>query len=344
MLSLLAWQLTRQFVGATCAVLALLFLRLLFTDLTNILYDELAAVLIVSAFMGACVSWFVGTFASILQTIEAFGHNAKRIVDTFSTKLDTPTPLGTPSPTKSCKLQVGRMLSALKTIRRDASETTLKDRADKAYIQVQYWAHFMDAFDPEEQVVISNMLVYCLRGAFEAFVKQQLATPNKDLKVEALLKSIDTEFADRQASSASFTFEFVDEASYLHKVMLYVDNQLGSLANHARFAKKLDTIMRKLNDLPYWLGMFGEADKLCVWNTIKTLLKPDLVEVLSMFVESQDFINSKDTAKHAQILVLLNTLRTNEKDGQDNMDFHKHTNKEPSNLGDEQEYNNTRML
>lgn len=44
-----------------------------------------------------------------------------------------------------------------------------------------------------------------------------------------------------------------------------------------------------------------------MWNTLKTLLKPDLVSILSKFVESQNFEWCAD-----QALRVLQSLRTND--------------------------------
>jgi|694.fasta_scaffold05730_9 hypothetical protein len=164
-LSFLAWKLAQQFFYTTCTVLSLLMLRFLTVEVAprGELDDDLAIVLIVSAFLGASLSWLFGVAALALQAVDKCCLRVEESIQVL-TNIVTNRPSGQPSKVSTATQaeqaqHVGGILDALTTVLEDSRWSDFDDETNKVWAILRFWEDKMLSFEGEGDVVLTKLVL-----------------------------------------------------------------------------------------------------------------------------------------------------------------------------------------
>ena len=332
MVSFLAWKLAQQFFYTTCTVLTLLVFRFLSVDVAprGELDDDLAIVLIVSAFMGACLSWYFGVVALGLQAAnKCCLHIEENVCVLTNTLGGQPSQANTSTKDKQAQQDqnVGSILDALTTVLEDSCCPDFDDETNKVWDILRFWENKMLlSFDDEEKVVLTklvlNLVAPRLRVVLSEFVNSRAFDNSKTTHVD--VANILACFKQNQESSTEQNSceatqdnghtsrhtrwgDCIEKAKEYQEVLESVKLANTGIANTG-YTYQVDDTYEKIKDLSEWLEMFDPADRDVLFKTIHHLLKPSLVCVLSWFVESRMFRTFD--AKHAKALKVFEQLQS----------------------------------
>ena len=267
-----------------------------------------------SAIMGVLTFWFCCTFVVCTRT----ETKPTSTMQDKSTKQ-----VGGMKPVKGME-QVASMKRALTTVMRYTHRGVhqLDQLAAKVCYSLEIWESMREKFSDQEQVVIYEAIREAwtprMKAVLNSFLDIYDASKRDHVELLAYLTHITQVDSYVLLPKHRPKLPGHHEASRLHALLkaiqqTIVNQELSGLAtpvladDHAFFDKLAATII-KLKKISYWLLTFYVGDEQrYMWNTLKTLLKPDLVGILSKFVESQNFESCED-----QPLRVLQSLRTND--------------------------------
>ena len=261
-----------------------------------------------SAIMGVLTSWFCCTFVVCTRT---------------ETK---PTSTMQDKSTKQVKgmEQVASMKQALTTVMRYTHRGVhqLDQLAAKVRYSLEIWESMREKFSDQEQVVIYEAIREAwtprLKAVLNSFLDMYDASKRDHVELLAYLTHINQVDSYVPLPKHRPKLPGHHEASRLHALLKAIQQTIDSqetrylatpgLADDQAFFDKLAATTIKMEKVSYWLLTFYVGDEQrYMWNTLKTLLKPDLVGILSKFVESRNFESCED-----QALRVLQSLRTND--------------------------------
>ena len=190
--------------------------------------------------------------------------------------------------------------------------------AGKLLFGLSTWKAMKEKFTDQEQYVIDetlyDILAPRLKLVLNSFMESIYDASTDHTKVLAYLTHINKVTARVFEPTSQPKFAAHHEAlamhAFLHGIQKLVAKQEEkdlATTNKKLFVYKLDATTTKLENVPNWLLTFDGDEQRCLWNTLKSLLKPAMVGILSKLFESPTFRVSACAPKLLRLLEFLST-------------------------------------